>query len=351
MSFFLTTKAQDSVVQLPDSVGKYLFELFVNKADPDNSEIPFVETDFSNPKDMWSILLEKIDKYNLSPKVTQYYNTFFQQRRYKDIFYPAELYVSMEHEGEVYAFRLEVRWKGNHWQVEYIDSDLYLYSQNEEFEPGFINISNDEVLLIGPKPQFNKGFKSTVNTFQPQILPTPDSFSKKILKLLSEEAPFGSDEIFLTREEYLSTEGVQVLKIIEKSLQKESDLEDEEKKLVDMYNNPGLLYDEHINNWDMLSQSLKEEFGDIKELTIQDIELEISNWDRENGAIDIPQISAIVNMPLHYNGKDAGIYFCAIWYNGMWKLSHIQGFAYGISSAESVEAESVEEEAVAVEVE
>jgi len=345
----LSIKAQDSVIQLPDSAGKYLFEAFINKADLSKSEILFAKTDYFNPKDMWPALLDKVSEFKLDPQNTEYCNTFFKQTRYQERFFSYELYVSMKHEGKIYAFRADVSWKADHWQLEKVDTDLFLYSEMGETEAGFRNITNDELMFVDPNPKFNKDFKSTVNTLHPQTLPAPESFSKKVLKLLSEEAPFGNDEIFLTKQEYMYTEGARIIKMIDKFLENGVDLDDEKEKIMLIYNNPEILYDEQARHWNMLPESLKEEFGDnIKELDIQDIESNISNWNTEKGIIDTPVISATISMPLYYDGKNAGIYFSAIWYNGMWKLSHIQGFAYGISSAESSEAEDVEDEIAAI---
>ena len=346
----LSIKAQDSVIQLPDSVGKYLFESFVNKADLSGSEVSFGEGDFSSPKDMWPALLHRVDEFHLYPRTTEYYNTFFRQNgSMQGGFFPTELYVCMEQEDRIYAFRAEVRWEGDHWQVESIDTNLYVYEMigdDEDSEPGFLNITDEDDVLVDPDFEYNKDFRSTVSVLYPQTLPLPDTFAKKILQLVSQEAPYGDDEVFLTKQEYLDTKGAKTLKIIDRLLKNGIDSEEDKEYIMKIYNDPGLLYEEQISNWQMLPGSLKEEFGDINDLNIEDIEFNISNSDMEEDVLYTPVISATITMPLSYDGKNAGIYFSAIWYNGMWKLSHIQGSAYGISLAE----EAVESEAASGEV-
>jgi hypothetical protein len=335
----LSIKAQDSAIQLPDSIGKYLFESFINKADLNRPEVIFAEDGYSNPKEMWPSLLDKVDKYNFGPENTEYYNTFFEQIvEYQVYSFPASLHVAMKQDDKIYAFRANVSWDGNRWQVEKIDTDIYLYSGIWE-ERGFNNITNDEVVAIAPDYEYNRNFRSAVDISRPKTLPLPDSFSEKVLKLLCQEAPFGNDEIFLTRQEYIDTEGARIIKTIDRLLESGTDLESGEKeKIMSIYNNPGLMYDELASNWDMLPESLKEEFGDnIGELNIKNIETSISNRNAEMEIIDVPAVSATISMPLFYNGKNAGIYFSAIRYKDMWKLSHIQGFAYGISTAENMD--------------
>lgn len=339
----LKLSAQDSVIHLPDSVGKYLFEYFINKGDISQSEVVLAETDFFNPKDMWPILLDKVSELNFNAQNTKYYNTYFQQRRHRGTLYVAELYVSMKKENDIYAFKAGVLWDGSDWQIAKIDTDIFKYSQAEDMEYGFQNITNDEVVVIDSDYEYSN-FKSLVS-IAPKTLHTPDSFSKKTLELLSDESPFGNDEIFLTKQEYMDTEGKRILNLIDKLLESGADIESEKEKIMFIRNNPDILYEELVYPWGMLPGSLKKEFGDnIKGLEIKDIELEISNWNEEKGQIDNSTISATISMSLHYNGKDAGIYFSAIQYNGMWKLSHIQGFAYGISSAENVSSEYMEDE-------
>ena len=342
----MSAKAQDAVIQLPDSVGKYLFESFINKASIKGSEVLLVEAEYFNPKDMWPALLDRVDEFQLSPQTTKYYNTYYEQScNRQGRTYAAELYVAMKHEDKIYAFKVDVQWNGKCWQVEKINTDFYAYSEGGEARDGFRNITNDEVLFMDSNPQFNKNFESAVSTLHPRTLPVPESFARKVLSLLSEEVPFGNDEIFLTKQEYMETEGARILGLIDKLLKSGTDLENENEKVMAIKNNPGLLYDEQAYYWGMLPENLKEEFGgDIKDLKIQDIEFRISNWNSEKGIIDTPTISAVISMPLLYRDKNAGLYFSAIWYKGAWKLSHIQGFPYGISSAESVQDESLEDE-------
>lgn len=263
--------------------------------------------------------------------------------------FATELYVCMKQEDKIYAFRADVRWDGSSWLVEMIDPDLFIYTETaetEEIGSGFQYVTDEDYMFVDPNFEYNKDFKSTVNTLHPQTLPLPDAFAKKILQLVLQEAPYGNDEIFLTRQEYLDTEGVKILKIIDRLLKNGIDLEEDKESIMKTYNDPGLLYDEQIDNWQMLPGSLREEFGDTNDLNIGDIEFSISNWDTEKEILDTPVISATISMPLAYDGKNAGIYFGAVWYKGMWKLSHIQGFAYGISWAE----DAVETEAASGEV-
>lgn len=343
----LNISAQDSAIHLPDSLGKYLYELFINKADISKSELEVLDSDYFSPGDSWRELLGKTNEYGFNTENTEYYNTYFNLRRHQGIFYANDLRILMKQEAKIYAFNMEVYWIENHWIIGRVDTDLYGYS----IADGSKNLTYDVTIPDNFKPNYTENFEPTVDIAQPETLFLPDLFAKKVLELLSNESPFGNNEIFLTKQEYLSTEGARYIKLIDKWLEREIDMKEEKEKVMSVYNDPGILYEELMRHWNMLPGSLKEEFGNnIKDLEIKDIQLDISNWDDKEGIPDEPRISATISMPLHYEGKDAGIYFSAIWYNGMWKLSYIQGFAYGISSAESAAPEYMENE-TAVEVE
>lgn len=374
-------KAQESFISLPDSVGKYLFDFFINKADLSQSQIIFDDDEYSNTAFEWAKLNKWVDTYELTPQTATFYKTCYHQRSaLKDTSFPTQLYVAMKHDEEIYAFRVIVEWNNDRWHISSVDTDFYVFFEegNDDGATGFVSLSandyydegvdsmddvsveveegepiadtvyieNDSALIAdsfyvvedGIIPLLRTDYESSVDISQPARMPLPVNFSVNVLGLLLQDHPYGDHQVFFTRHEYLDTQGDHFIKRFEKLLNSGVDLGEDREQIEHLVKYPGLLFEELIANWEALPNNLREEFktSKLEALHLTDIELEIENWDEEKGVLDTPLIWATINIPLSYQDVDAGIYCSAIWVDGAWKLSHIQAFPYGIGGAEDV---------------
>lgn len=375
-------KAQESFISLPDSVGKYLFDFFINKADLSQSRIIIDDDEYSNTAFEWAKLSKWIDTYELSPQTTTFYKTCYHQRSaLKDTLFPTQLYVAMKHDEEIFAFRVIVEWNNDRWHINNVDTDFYVFFEEGDVSglKGFISLSDqnidysdegvdsmdlddvsvevepivdtayfaddshlesDSVYVVedGIIPLLRTDYESSVDISQPARMPLPVNFSVNVLGLLLQDHPYGDHQVFFTRHEYLDTQGDHFIKRFEKLLNSGVDLGEDREQIEHLVKYPRLLFEELIANWEALPNNLREEFktSKLEVLHLSDIELEIENWDEEKGVLDTPLIWATINIPLSYQDIDAGIYCSAIWADGAWKLSHIQAFPYGIGGAEDV---------------
>lgn len=327
----LTTKAQDQDqrVLLPDSVGKYLYECLVNRVDLRQSDQLVCESEDTNGLiERLNNLAYEFGKYKLDPQTTKYYFTFFQiNSSLQYTTSPFELYVTMIQGSDTIALQAFVGWDKDHWQIERVNEFPFFYFEENITQFGFQNRDGQELQSDSDFVLTNSHNLKTNPNLSKEIV-MPYSFSEKIVELISNDAAFGDDSVFLTRQQFLDTEGELLYKVADKLLKSNTDLGQEKAEMDSLHNNPGLLYDKLISDWGELSKRLKKKLGDLKKIKIDDIEIQISNWTSDASTMDNPLIYALINIPLSNKKKESGIYVKAVWVNDTWKVARLSGGPY-----------------------
>jgi len=149
MLFFTKLNAQDEIA-LPDSLGKYLYEMFINRVDIRKSEVLISNNEYYNPKNIWTPLLEFADKYKLNSQNTFFYNTFFSAqmniRNDKADTFPYTLYIAMQSQDKIYAFCTEALYTEKGWMIMNMQPEIYAYTESDEMEFEFEPLINAEVI-------------------------------------------------------------------------------------------------------------------------------------------------------------------------------------------------------------
>lgn len=384
LSLSFAIKAQN--LPLPETVGKHLFEMMANRADiskspaytdlenytalykkvwipylqekmqsADETEKMFLQGDLDNLdgkaealytenlKNSWAVLLQYMDQYNLNAGTATYSKTFFKLSKDQDATYMPDafdLYISMNYKEDVYAFEASVQWVDDQWILITVEPNLYRYTQMEDDELVFEPETNTEEITDDASYKYNTAYQPA-DIDKPQMIESPVTFNQKIFSLLANGASFGTDNFFLTENEYMETSGNVMIKQL-KEKKERGEVDGEFLNDINSYlENPSLLFETELkNSWGELQESLKEEFeeDDLTQLSPYSTEIEISNSDTKFK--DLNNITLRTDMRFQHNGHQAGIIFEAIWYKGMWKLTYTQPFPYGISEAVTENIES-----------
>jgi len=348
----LESSAQHSNIVLPDSIGKYLFELFINRADINQPQTKLLDPEATpndwysfHPETFWPCLLLQADMFNFNPQTTTYQTTYFDSyscsnEAVQDC--PFNLRIAMEKQNSdsIYVFSATVLWLNNAWSIQEIEPYICFYDKNAYNDIISFPPLNEDIPCPGEFPYpYNMNFHAITDLNNPVGIPSVLDFSEKVYRLIKDEMPYGNGDIFLTEEEYL--EESSILNLIEGVL-KDADTDEEEKReLQEIYNNPSILYEQQmVYQWSRLPENIKKEFNcdDIERPIVYETTFEIRNWFRKEKEGKAGQVKAIINANLEYNFIRAGIYYTATLRDGKWKLIHVQGFPYSIGIGEMVEA-------------
>ncbi|NDV95600.1 hypothetical protein D0T84_11855 [Dysgonomonas sp. 521] len=372
----LSSAVEAQNLPLPETVGKHLFEMMANRADiakspaytdlgsytalykkgwtpylqeemksADEAEKMFLQGDLDNLdgkaealytenlKNSWPVLLQYMDQYNINARTATYNKTFFKLSKDQDAEYMPDafdLYISMNYKEEVYAFEASVQWADNQWVLITVEPNIYRYTQMEDDELVFEPESNTEQIPDDATYKYNTAYQPT-DIEKALTIESPAAFNQKIVSLLTQGAAFGTDNSFLTENEYMETSGNVMIKQLREK--KERGEVDEEflNEISSYLENPSLLFETELkNSWGELQENMKEEFeeNDLSRLSPSNTDIEISNGDRKFK--DLNNITLRTDIKFQHKEHQAGIIFEAIWYKGMWKLTYIQPFPYDI---------------------
>ncbi|MDR0824252.1 MAG: hypothetical protein LBN74_04110 [Prevotella sp.] len=374
MSSILYTKAQ--TISLPDAAGKYLFDLMINRGDISKSTmygdknnytklykriwLPSLQENLKNASEedkksyqedienidqiaeqsyirnnnRWATLMKNVDRFNITSETATYYKTFFRFSQNQDGNYSSQgidVFVSLVYADNIYAFYTNLQWIDNRWIIMETDPEIYRYTQDEYDEVIFHPETNIEEANNVSYEYRNANIPAMRKS---KTITSPNVFNQNIVKSLKKGVAFGSGDIFLNEKEYMGVSGNIIIKQLNKKKEK-GELEDEFLAEINTYlDNPSSLFSSELKEpWTQLQETLKEEFnGDISHLTPYETVMEIYNWD--NKFIEMNNITVRTNINFEQNEHKAGIIFEAIWYNGIWKLSYVQPYPYGIDAVD-----------------
>jgi hypothetical protein len=384
LSLSFAIKAQN--LPLPETVGKHLFEMMVNRADISKSPaytdlgnytalykkvwIPYLQEQIENAdeakkiilqayinnldgkaealyienlKNSWPVLLQYMDQYNINAQTATYNKTFFKLSKNQDAEYMPDafdLYISMNYQEDIYAFEASVQWVDDQWILITVEPNLYRYIQMEDDELVFKPETNTEQIPDDVTYKYNTAYQPT-DIEKSQVIEYPAKFNQKIVSLLTKGATFGTDNNFLTENEYMETSGNAMIKQLREKKER-GKVDGEFLNEINSYlEDPSLLFETELkNSWGELQESLKEEFEEdnLSLLSPYNTDIEIYNSDRKFK--DLDNITLRTDMRFRHNGHQAGIIFEAILYKGVWKLAYTQPFPFGISEAVTEDTES-----------
>lgn len=342
--FFITIypKAQnpDNMV-LPDSVGKYIYQLFINRIDIATSDLIIVDSDHYSTRELWASLMKCADDYQLNDHTTEYFNTYYQSYNYVsdqgDKMHAYTLYIGVNADDEVYAIKAEVSWNGQKWEFLRLYPEIYLYGRDYYHDYQF----SPYIELNEQHTDYNFNKSGNVNTridgkrIAPPVLPFADKFLQSILN----DQPIESD-MLPSETQYMEFHGNSVIKKLKYLVENNTDIVGEEDDINAVLKNPSLLYKMEINDGlKALPEALKEKFetDDISFLLNYETDINVTNWSYKFG---FSNTRAYVDILLSNGNKKAGIHFGLILCNGVWKLNNVQGFPSSIQEAEKTQYES-----------
>jgi hypothetical protein len=359
----LQASAQSTCIPVPDSIGKYLASIFLQRADisktaafPDQKSIEEIETmraqGLEEPVDVavaiegtenntesvlrsqWEQLLAQATAKKVTAANTFYEQTYFSEQtvpKYPDKKYYT-LFIAFKQANTTIAIEAQALFDHDKWAItSFGDAILRQYNRRKNeitFNGQSIPANTVKVTLATPKENnTNAGLKGS-------CLGDPEPFIKKTIQDLAAHKPASQFSGIITEADFNTYAQPELITLLDKAIKAKSTPASELKELKTMLNEyrgtPGLAYKKHlIDDITQMSAYLYER--KFTAAAVQQISYNIKNYEQQvwgNGKI-------ILEADVTIKGREGkeGIRFSGYWLNGKWQLLYMQSTTYGIEEA------------------
>lgn len=350
-------QAQKDVLVLPDSLGRYMYELFINRATLEQTELKIdnLEPDpFGfriDPISTWKLVITKAESLGLNASNTRFDNTYYRinqeiggDNKLAQTHYL--IYVAMHHDGAVYAFNFGASFTGTAWSISEIEPTIYSFEHNyfnEVVLDGIGDIlevadaSAEDSSISGDAETeviLRKDFKPSVQLNNP-VMSSPLLFVEDVYTKLMSNKTLNIAEQGFGEKEFNQICAPTMRLLVNKEMSRLDDPSSEDLELAKrVLANPYAYYTETLTtDWNNLSEYFKDNWNISGKGTPQDAIkiISISNWNEDE--VLAPNLEIEARIEVKIDDLEEGLRFFAIRTNDKWKLRYVQGSTYAIMGA------------------